>query len=216
MGSGNNEHYIQITSGQGPLECSWVVGQVVKVMKTEADQRGFQIQTVTTVEDAASNTYKSYLYSVKQHEGVNEWLSSWLGTIQWIGSSAYRPKHKRKNRFVGVNKIEMPEQKDIDMSELKYETYRASGPGGQHVNKTESAVRVTHIPTGITATAQENRSQHENRKLALARLMMTLEQEQHKQVKKAQKSQWSGHHLLERGNPVRVYRGPRFERVINN
>ena len=62
------------------------------------------------------------------------------------------------------------------LSECRVETFRAGGPGGQHQNKTESGVRLTHLPTGITATARESRSQHRNRQVALARLRTELEE----------------------------------------
>ena len=83
---------------------------------------------------------------------------------------------------------------------------RASGPGGQHVNRTDSAVRVTHVPTGVQATAREERSQHRNRKLALARLIRKLDVLTERQVTQAQEQRWRAHHELQRGNPIRVFR----------
>jgi peptide chain release factor len=83
---------------------------------------------------------------------------------------------------------------------------RASGPGGQHVNRTESAVRVTHLPTGLQASASEERSQHRNRKLALARLGAKLEGLKDQQQGEAGRRRWRAHHALERGNPAHVFR----------
>jgi protein subunit release factor A len=65
---------------------------------------------------------------------------------------------------------------DALLAECRVETFRAGGPGGQHQNKTESAVRLTHLPTGITVTARESRSQHRNRQVALGRLREALEE----------------------------------------
>ena len=70
---------------------------------------------------------------------------------------------------------EMPDD-DTLLAECRVETFRAGGPGGQHQNKTESAVRLTHLPTGITVTARDSRSQHRNRQIALARLREALEE----------------------------------------
>jgi protein subunit release factor A len=71
---------------------------------------------------------------------------------------------------------EIPEDDDGLLAECRVETFRAGGPGGQHQNKTESAVRLTHLPSGIGVTARESRSQHRNRQIALARLRAALDE----------------------------------------
>ncbi len=100
-----------------------------------------------------------------------------IGTIEWIGNSPFRAGHRRRNWFVGValapEPDAVPNLKDAD---IDYQAMRASGPGGQHVNKADSAVRATHQPTGLVATAQEQRSQHANRKLARLKLAIMLEE----------------------------------------
>lgn len=73
----------------------------------------------------------------------------------------------------------IPEEDDVLLAECRVETFRAGGPGGQHQNKTESAVRLTHLPTGISVSARESRGQHRNRKRALARLRAALEELAH-------------------------------------
>ena len=138
-------------------------------------------------------------------------LQQWLGTVQWIAQSPFRPQHKRKNWFVGISRLEPPDETTFSADELKFETMRASGPGGQHVNKVSTAVRVTHLPSGLTATAQEERSQQQNRKLALTRLLLKLEQRKTEQVRQRQQEQWGRHDALERGNPVRCFFGPDFQ-----
>ena len=95
---------------------------------------------------------------------------------------------------------------------MRIETLRASGPGGQHVNRTESAVRVTHLPTGLSALAQEERSQHLNRRLALARLAHRFDERAETQTRAAETTRWRQHTQLIRGNPVRVYRGADWTR----
>jgi len=91
-------------------------------------------------------------------------------------------------------------------ADVRFETMRASGPGGQHVNRTESAVRVTHIPTGLQATASEERSQHRNKKLALARLAQKIAAVESRKAEEAGEKRWRAHYGLQRGNPRRVFR----------
>ena len=74
------------------------------------------------------------------------------------------------------NDYEIPEDDDALLAECRVETFRSGGPGGQHQNKTESGVRLTHLPTGISVTARDSRSQHRNRQIALARLREALEE----------------------------------------
>ncbi|MCI5164803.1 MAG: peptide chain release factor H [Candidatus Electrothrix sp. GM3_4] len=137
-------------------------------------------------------------------------MRSWEGTIQWIAQSPFRPRHKRKNWFVGVQRIFPPEEKELSSKDFKFESMRASGPGGQHVNKVNSAIRVTHLPTGLATMAQEERSQHMNKKLALSRLLAKIQEEQDTRAQQSQQEQWGMHNDLERGNPVRVFEGERF------
>ncbi len=95
-------------------------------------------------------------------------------------------------------------------NEVRIDVMRSSGVGGQHVNKTSSAVRATHVPSGIVAIAREERSQHQNRNLALARLARLLEARHAGAESHARRQHWEQHASLERGNPVRVYRGRHF------
>ncbi len=201
---------LQITSGRGPDECAWVVSRVVEAMVKEASANGCHMQTLEIVPGSKPDLFKSALISI-EGEDISTFLAQWTGTIQWIGKSQFRLNHKRKNWFVGVAPYPAPEEIESNQHEFRFETMRSSGPGGQHVNKTASAVRVVHVPTGIHAIAQEERSQHRNRKLALSRLLEKLHHENMAAQSKLRQSIWDGHNELERGNPVRIYEGTDFK-----
>jgi peptide chain release factor len=100
----------------------------------------------------------------------------WIGAIQWVAQCPLRPHHKRKNWFIGV--FELPALPDVPKAlaahDVRFEAFRAGGPGGQHQNKTESAVRATHIASGLSVVAREERSQHRNKALALERIAALL------------------------------------------
>ncbi len=204
--------WIQVTSGRGPAECCWVVTRVSSVLMEEGRQAGAELHVIEQVEGDEPETHHSMIFTLPGSD-VPAWLHSWIGTIQWIGTSSYRPHHRRKNWFVGIQVVNQPEPEKWKREDIKFDTFRASGPGGQNVNKTESAVRATHIPTGIFVVAQEARSQHENKNLAIERLTRRLQaQEENAQIA-LRKQLRDQHSELERGNPVRVYTGTAFTRT---
>ncbi|WP_010302533.1 peptide chain release factor H [Candidatus Odyssella thessalonicensis] len=205
--------WLHVTSGQGPEECAWVASKITQLILQEATTAGFRVQLVEAVQGKSASSLLSALISL-EGEDLRQFINSWTGTVQWIGRSPFRPFHARKNWFIGVEAVTAPEndyklvEKDCDIKAV-----RASGPGGQHVNKTESAIQITHLPTGIVVKAQEERSQHLNKKLALARLINLLKTKQAEKDLNRQKERWEQHHALERGNSKRLYKGEKFIRL---
>lgn len=210
------EHiWIHITSGQGPAECCWVVAQLMDVMEGELQKTDtISGRWIESSPGPEKKTFRSALLSLNgDKDALHAFTQRWQGTIQWIGQSTFRTNHKRKNWFVGIQSLIPPSKPVWNASDLKVETMRASGAGGQHVNKTESAVRITHQPTGWSAVAQEERSQHLNRKLALARLAERFKHAEEKAQTSSEQTRWLQHHSLERGNPSRTFTGPRFKEI---
>jgi peptide chain release factor len=205
------ELWLQVTSGRGPAECQWVVAQLLRVLCEEAKQAGVSAELLEASPGDAPSTLRSVLLSV-QGEGAEALAASFVGSVKWSGPSAFRPHHKRQNWFVGVERFTLPQTPKWSERDLEFSTLRASGPGGQHVNKTESAVRVLHRPTGLSVVGREERSQQQNKKLALARLAALLEGRAQQAAASADKARWNQHNSLERGNPVRTYVGADFRR----
>jgi len=108
---------------------------------------------------------------------------------------------------------DVTEQSSLDQSDVRFDTFRAGGPGGQHQNTTDSAVRATHIPTGLSVVARDERSQHRNKQAAIARLHGQLAAQTDLEVATSKKETNLSHHRLERGNPVRCFKGDRFIEV---
>lgn len=204
--------WLQISAGRCPAECEWVVGHLVPILIRDLTARELNVEELDRIPGTHSGDARSVLLRVSGPE-VTARVADWLGTVQWIGTSPYRPQHQRKNWFVSVAAFNEPTAEHWDERDLSIETLRASGPGGQHVNRTESAVRVTHRPSGLSVLAQEERSQHLNRRLALARLAALLADRAAAHARHAEDTRWRQHTQLERGNAVRVYRGADWTRV---
>ena len=201
-----SELWLQITAGKGPEECALAVVKVLEQICVAAADAGLRAKTIELEPGPQAGTALSALIVISGPQDLKAFVDTWRGSVQWIARSPFRPEHKRKNWFVGVEVLEPVEETHFNPKDVKWETMRASGPGGQHVNRTESAVRATHLPTGVQATAMEERSQHRNRKLALARLAKKLTERDATKEGEARDRRWRAHQQLERGNPVRVVR----------
>lgn len=192
---------VQVSSGQGPAECELAVGKLYGALKKEFPD----ITMLSCHKGHNRDGYTSVLFTT-------EWdLSELEGSIQWISRSPFRPNHKRKNWFVDVSII--PERPGTSMGqEIRFERFHCGGNGGQNVNKVETGVRLVHIPTGITVTATEERSQYANRKAAMEKLNTILQQREQEENEKQKNIAWREHTRIIRGNPVRVYEGMEFHR----
>ena len=198
--------YLQISTAQGPAECRIFARFVLKKLLAEAEARNVKAEIAGETADK-----HGILSAVLMLEGAaaDTLAQNWQGTLQWVCASPVRPKHPRKNWYIGIfrlpEKTEMPSE-----SEIEFQTCRSGGKGGQHVNKTESAVRATHKASGISVRVESRRSQHANKKRALELLAHKLAEHQTAQNTDYAKQQHSGLYQVERGNPKRVFEGPNF------
>jgi peptide chain release factor len=180
-----------------------VVAKVLEMLLAEAKQNDFEAEVVEREEGVVHRTLFSAV-ALLQGADLDNFLASWEGTVLWIAQSPYRKFHKRKNWFVGVRRLAVPEISDCDERDISFQTLRASGPGGQHVNKTETAVRATHLPSGISVVAADNRSQAQNKRLALERLQVRLAAREQEKLLASVQNNWQNHNTLQRGNPVKT------------
>ncbi|MFD1331121.1 peptide chain release factor H [Methylopila musalis] len=191
-----------VTSGRGPRECRIVAARVARRLAQEAEAAGLSVAHDLPDGVAAAT---SALVSLGG-DGAEAFADGWIGTIQCVDGS-FRGGRARRNWFVAVHRFTEPvgavALRDED---VRFEAMRAGGPGGQHQNVTESAVRVTHLPTGLSAIARDGRSQHQNRKRALARLGALLAGAAAKEALSAQRAGWLDRITVERGNPRRTFR----------
>lgn len=206
-----NQKIIQITAGRGPAECCWVVAQVLKYFLKEVQTSGIAHTVIQRVQGIENGTLQSATVKLEGKD-ISTFLSSWIGTIQWIGISTFRKHHKRKNWFIGIYELDVANLERINEKDISFQTMRSSGPGGQHVNKVNSAVRAIHRSTGISVIAMDSRSQHQNKKMAIERLKEKLMQTELERLKEALTHEWENHFAVERGNPVKVFRGTDFKK----
>ncbi|MNU12857.1 Peptide chain release factor 2 [compost metagenome] len=202
---------IQITSGIGPLECQWVVAKVLKAFLEEAKNNNIDYEIIHRENGDENLTLKSVTLFLKS-KNVNEFLKTWLGSICWIGKSTFRKLHKRSNWFIGIFELEGLEKINFNEKDIQFQTTRSHGSGGQNVNKVNTAVRATHIPTGQSVFVQDTRSQLENKKLSIERLKEKVLEQNIIQLQKRMQETWNNHLQVQRGNPIRTFSGTDFKR----
>ena len=204
--------WLQITANTGPSECCLAVQKAMVVLNAEAAMAGVAVRIVEQLEGPVPGTLRSVLLELDDlGDGAAAQLFSrrWCGSLLWVCESPYRKLVKRKNWFLHGAAF-APPQAPVDSGDIRYEATRASGPGGQHVNKTDSAIGATHVASGLSVKVQTERSQHANKRLAgqlLASKLAGLAQAQADGQKSARRM---GHLQAERGNAARVFVGRGF------
>lgn len=194
---------IQISAGLGPAECAMAVEKLCQALLKEYPGS----EVVTFNEDYSGHGYRSAVMSIEQD------VIDLVGSVRWICKSPIRPGHLRKNWFIEVSVIpEAEEAEGFDLNDCQIESMHCGGKGGQNVNKVETGIRIRHNPTGITVVCTEERTQYMNKSKAIRRLKGILSAAEADREDKRTKDIRHKHFEIERGNPVRVYKGEAFIR----
>jgi peptide chain release factor 1 len=180
---------MEIRAGTGGDEAALFVGDCVRMYKYYADKKGWKYENLSAAESERGG-FKEYIM-VLSGPNVYRELQYEAGThrVQRIPETEAQGRiHTSAVTIAVLPEPTEDDQLDVDEKDLRIETYRASGAGGQHVNTTDSAVRITHIPTGVIVACQDERSQHKNRDKAMRLLVAKIAEEKRRKDHEAMSS----------------------------
>lgn len=201
-----NDTFIEINSGAGGTEsCDWA-SMLLRMYMRWAEQRGFKVQTIQ-YQAGEEAGIKSATLQIKG-ENAYGWAKTESGVHRLVRISPYDSSARRHTSFASAwvyPVIDDSIEVEINEGDLKVDTYRASGAGGQHVNTTDSAVRITHLPTGIVVQCQNERSQHKNRASAMSMLKARMYEEELRRREEAAQAEHSQKTEIGWGHQIRSY-----------
>jgi peptide chain release factor 2 len=197
---------VSIHAGTGGVDAMDWASMLLRMYMRWCEKKGYTTKLIDLQDDTEAGI-KSATFFV-EGENAYGYLKNEKGVHRLVRISPFNAAGKRQTSFAQlevVPEIEEDISVEIDPEDLRIDTYRSSGAGGQHVNKTDSAIRITHIPTNIVVTCQNERSQHQNKDMAMKILMsklIELKEEEHKETLKELKGDYS---MNTWGSQIRSY-----------
>ncbi|MDX1647174.1 MAG: peptide chain release factor 2 [Longimicrobiales bacterium] len=209
MLQGEDDHrdaIVTIHPGAGGLESQDWAEMLMRMYTRWAEQKGFTVN-VLDLQPAEEGGIRNATFEILGGSAYG-YLKAEAGVHRLVRISPFDAQSRRHTSFASVfvyPAVDDDIEIEIDESDLRVDTYRASGAGGQHVNKTDSAVRITHEPTGIVVACQQERSQHKNRSTAMKMLRAALYQRELEEREAAKKELEAGKSDIAFGSQIRSY-----------
>ncbi len=201
-----NNAFMDITAGAGGTEAQDWANMLLRMYLRWCEAHGFEVEVIEESEGEVAGVKSATLRIVGPY--AFGWLRTETGTHRLVRKSPFDSGNRRHTSFASVYvspEIDDSVEVEINDSDLRVDVYRASGAGGQHVNRTESAVRITHLPTGIVVQCQNDRSQHKNRATAMKQLRAKLYEEEMRKRREAAQLEEQGKSDIGWGTQIRSY-----------
>ncbi|WP_429808889.1 peptide chain release factor 2 [Ensifer sp. B1-9] len=201
-----NDTYLEVHSGAGGTESQDWANMLLRMYTRWSERQGYKVELLE-IQDGEEAGIKSATLLVKGHNAYG-WLKTESGVHRLVRISPYDSNARRHTSFSSIwvyPVVDDSIQIDVNESDCRIDTYRSSGAGGQHVNTTDSAVRITHIPSGIVVQCQQERSQHKNRAKAWDMLRARLYEAELKKREEAANAEAASKTDIGWGHQIRSY-----------
>ncbi len=198
--------FLDIQAGSGGTEAQDWAEMLLRMYLRWGERRGFATELI----ECSAGEVAGIKSATVRFEGeyAYGWLRTETGIHRLVRKSPFDAGHRRHTSFAAVfvsPEVDDSVEIEVDPSELRIDVYRASGAGGQHVNRTESAVRITHLPTGIVVQCQNDRSQHKNKATAMKQLKARLYEHEMRLRRESQQALEESKAEIGWGNQIRSY-----------
>ena len=206
----NSNVFLEVRAGTGGDEAALFAGDLVRMYIKYAETKGWVVQWISAAESEQGG-YKEAVLEVSGDQVYSQLkFESGAHRVQRVPTTESSGRiHTSACTVAVLPKVEQVEAVDVNPKDLRIDTFRASGAGGQHVNKTDSAIRITHIPTGVVVECQDERSQHKNKARALSLLssrLLDAEQSKQQSERAAERKSLVG--SGDRSERIRTYNFP--------